>query len=105
MSKSETPRQVVQLTNGKGSTSSPFQVYITDGRITEQTVVRISNEKNLNPNTGKEDVRVKVSGDGIIVSHDLQWFTPISDGFVTKEGYGVIQPVEMPTTDEVFAKL
>ena len=105
MSKSETPRQVVELVNGKGATSAPFQIYTTNGRITEQTVVRVNKEKNLNPNTGKEEIRIKVSGEGIIVSHDLEWFTPISDGYITSDGYAVIQPITFPKKEEVFAKL
>ncbi len=98
--------RVVQLINKAGDLSSPFQVYVrNDVTLGDMTVVSVRPSTSINPKTGEEREEMKVSADGIIRSHQREWFEALSEGFITASGYGVIVPMQLPSVDEVLAAL
>jgi hypothetical protein len=91
----------------KGGESSPFRAYIK-GELPLDLVVKITNVTSTNPKSGLEREEMKIShGDTLVVSHDREWFSKLSRGFITPEGFGLVRPFEdaYPSAEEVLSSL
>lgn len=96
-------KQLFQFTDGTES-STPFTMYVeADKRITEATVVHVSEEEQMNPNTGELMQVTKVSGEGVIASHDPVWFAQFQEWVVDNKA--VLVPFEEVPVEDVLARL
>jgi hypothetical protein len=96
-------KQLFRFTDGTES-SVPFTMYVeADKRITEATVVRVSEEEQVNPNTGELMQVIKVSGQGVIASHDPVWFAQLQEWVV--DGKAVLIPFEEEPVTGVLARI
>lgn len=96
-------KQLFQFTDGTDS-SIPFTMYVeADKRITEATVVRVSEEEQMNPNTGELMQVIKVSGEGVIASHDPVWFAQFQEWVADSKA--VLVPFEEEPVTDVLARI
>jgi hypothetical protein len=99
---SEFKLSLVQLKRPNGL-STPIKVYLSNELPAEGLAVRVTEEDSTHPETGVKSRVAKLSGEGLVASHGIDWFNSSFANFVNSSGWAWAVPVTQPTFDEVMA--